>query len=88
MKRKRYSEEQIVRILGEADGGVPIAEVSRKYGVSEATIYAWRKKYAGMEVSDVAKMKDLETENRKLKKLLAETMLDKEALQDALTKKW
>ena len=88
MKKKRYSEQQIVNILGEAEKGISVAELSRKYGVSEATIYLWRKKFSGMDVSDVARLKELESENQKLKKLLAEAMLDKEALQDVLKKKW
>lgn len=88
MRKKRYSEEQIVKVLREVESGISISEVCRKHGMSEATLYLWRKKYAGMEVSDVARMKELEEENRKLKKLLAETLLEKEAIKDALTKKW
>jgi putative transposase len=83
--KKRYSEEQVVKILREAASG-SVAETCRKYGVSDATYYNWKKKYDGMEVSDVRKLRALEEENRKLKKLLAEEMLDKDALKALLEK--
>ena len=88
MKRNRYSEEQIVRILREVESGQSMAETSRKYGVHEQTIYRWRAKYEGMEVSDVRKMKALEEENRRLKKIVAQQTLDNYALKDLLSKKW
>ena len=88
MKRSRFTEEQIIGILKEHEAGVPAAELARKHGFSENTIYNWKSKYGGMEVSEAKRLKDLETENSKLKKLLAETMLDKAALEAALQKKW
>jgi putative transposase len=88
MKRNRYSEEQIVRILREVESGQSMAETSRKYGVHEQTIYRWRAKYEGMEISDVRKMKALEEENRRLKKIVAQQTLDNYALKDLLSKKW
>jgi putative transposase len=88
MKKKRYSEERIVRILAETDSGQSIAETSRKYGVHEQTIYRWREKYGGMNVSDVKRLKALEEENRRLKKLVADQALDNAALKDLLSKKW
>lgn len=83
--KKRYSEEQVVKILREAGSG-SVAETCRKYGVSDATYYNWKKKYEGMEVSDIRKLRALEEENRKLKKLLAESLLDKDALKALLEK--
>lgn len=88
MKRKRYSEEQIIRILKEAQAGVAVAELCRKYGISDASFYTWRAKYGGMEVSEAKRLRQLEEENRKLKKLLAETLLEKAALEDVVGKKW
>jgi putative transposase len=86
MRRSKYSEEQIIGILKEHDAGVPTAEICRKYGVSGATFYKWRGKFGGMEVSDARKLKALEEENRKLKKLLAESMLDVSTLREMLGK--
>ena len=88
MKRKRYSEEQIIRILKEAEAGVAVGELCRKHGMSDASFYTWRAKYGGMEVSDAKRLRQLEEENRKLKKLLAETLLEKAALEDVVVKKW
>ena len=88
MKRKRYSEEQIIGILKEAEAGVPVADLCRKYGMSDASFYTWRSKYGGMEVSEAKRLRHLEEENRKLKKLLAETMLEKDVLGDIVSKKW
>ena len=76
MRKGRFSEEQIIKVLKEHQAGIPIVELCRKHGISDATFYTWRSKYAGMEVSDARKLKALEDENRKLKKLLAESMLD------------
>ncbi len=88
MKRKRYSEEQIIGILKEAEAGVPVAELCRKHGMSDASFYTWRSKYGGMEVSEAKRLRHLEEENRKLKRLLAEAMLEKDALADIVSKKW
>jgi putative transposase len=86
MKRKRYSEEQIIRVLKEKGAGVPVAELSRKYGVSEQTVYLWQRKFGGMEVSDAVKLRSLEKENGRLKKMVAELSLDKVILEDLLAK--
>jgi len=88
MKRKRHTEEQIIGILKEHEAGVKTADLCRKHGISEATLYNWKAKYGGLEVSDARRLKGLESENAKLKKLLAEAMLDNAALKDLLTKKW
>lgn len=87
MKQKRYSEEQIIAILNEAEAGVPVTELCRKHGMSDASFYNWRSKYGGMTVSEAKRLKHLEEENRKLKKLLAETMLEKTALEDLVQNK-
>ena len=86
--KKRFSEEQIVGILREAEAGVAIKELCRKHGFSEASYYAWRSKYGGMEVSDVRRLKSLDTENARLKRLLAAAMLENEVMKEALRKKW
>ncbi len=86
--KQRFSEEQIVGILREAEAGVAIKELCRKHGFSEASYYAWRSKYGGMEVSDVKRLKSLDAENTRLKRLLAETMLENEVIKEALRKKW
>jgi putative transposase len=86
MRRSKYGEEQIIGILKEHEAGVSAAELCRKYGVSDATFYKWRSKYGGMEVSDARKLKALEEENRKLKKLLAESVLDVSTLREMLGK--
>jgi putative transposase len=88
MKRSRFSEEQIIAILREQELGAKTAEVCRKHGVSEATFYKWKAKYGGLEVSDARRLKALEGENAKLKKLLAEAMLDNAMLKDVASKKW
>ena len=81
MSRKRYTEEQIIAVLKEADAGVKTSELCRKHNVSDATIYKWKAKYSGMEVSDIRKMKSLEDENRRLKQMVANQALDIEALR-------
>ena len=88
MKRSRFSEEQIIGILREQEAGAKAADLCRKHGMSEATLYNWKAKYGGMEVSDARRLKALEDENAKLKKLLAESMLDASALRELLSKKW
>ena len=81
MSKKRYTEEQIIAVLKEADAGVKTADLCRKHNVSDATIYKWKAKYSGMEVSDIRKMKSLEDENRRLKQMVANQALDIEALR-------
>ena len=86
--KKRFSEEQIIGFLREADRGVPVKELCRKHGFSEASYYLWRSKFGGMDVSDARRLKALEAENVKLKKLLAEALLENEVTKEALRKKW
>jgi putative transposase len=86
MKRSRFSEEQIIGILKEHQAGMSAADLCRRHGISDATFYKWRSKYGGMEVSDARKLKALEEENRKLKKLLAEQLLDNSTLKEMLGK--
>jgi len=88
MKRSRFTEEQIVGILKEHELGAKTADLCRKHGISEATFYNWKSKFGGMDVSEARRLRTLEDENRKLKKLLAEAMLDQAALKDLLSKKW
>jgi putative transposase len=88
MKRIRFTEEQIIAVLREYDAGAKTADLARKHGISEATLYNWKAKYGGMDVPDAKRLRSLEEENRKLKKLLAETMLDQAALKELLSKKW
>jgi putative transposase len=88
MKRTRFTEEQIIGILKEAEAGAKTSELARRHGVSEATIYNWKAKFGGLEVSEAKRLRALEEENAKLKRLLADTMLDNAALKDLLSKKW
>lgn len=88
MKRSRFSEEQIIGILKEHEAGVSVADLCRKHGVSDASIYRWKAKFGGMDVSDVERLRALENENSKLKRMLADAMLDNVALKDLLGKKW
>jgi len=87
MKRKRFTEEQVAFAMRQADNGTPVAEIIRKLGISEQTFCRWKKKYAGMGVAEVRRLKQLEEENRKLKQLVADLSLDKQMLQDVLRKK-
>lgn len=88
MKRKRFKDEEIIQILKEHEAGVSVADLSRKYGFAEGTLYTWKPKFGGMDVSDAKRLRDLEAENAKLKRLLADEMLEKTALKDALSRKW
>ena len=88
MKRSRFTEEQIIAMLKEQEAGMGTADVCRKHGISSATFYKYKAKYGGMDVSDARKLKALEDENARLKKLLAEAMLDNAILKDVASKKW
>ena len=88
MKRARFTEEQIIGVLREHESGAKTSDLARKHGVSEATIYNWKAKFGGMDVSEARRLKALEEENAKLKKLLAEQMLDGAAMRELLSKKW
>jgi putative transposase len=88
MKRSRFTEEQIIGILREQEAGVPVADLCRKHGLSSPTFYKWKAKYGGMDVPEARRLKALEEENAKLKRMLADSMLDNVALKDLLGKKW
>ncbi len=88
MRGKRFSEEQIIAILKEAEAGMPVAELVRKHGVCENTFYRWKAKYGGMEISDARRLKQLEEENRRLKRLVADQALDIQMLKDVAEKNW
>ena len=87
MKRKKYSEQQIVKILKEAEAGVPVVDLSRQYGFSQSVFYKWKAKYGGMDMSQLRRLKELEEENRKLKQMYAELSLDHKLLKDIVEKK-
>ena len=88
MKRSRFTEEQIIGILREQEAGMKTAEVCRRHGISQPTFYAWKAKFGGMSIPDAKSLKQLEDENAKLKKLLAEAMLDNAVLKDITSRKW
>jgi putative transposase len=87
-KGTRYTEEQIIRILKEVESGTTVAEVCRQYGVSEQTVYRWRTKYGGLETSELQRLRTLEAENSRLKKIVAQQALDLDALKELVAKKW
>ena len=88
MKGKRFTEEQIITVLKEAEAGIPLPDLLRKHGVAPGTFYRWKSKFGGMEVSDAKRLKGLEDENRRLKRLVADLSLDNAALKDVLSKNW
>jgi putative transposase len=88
VKRKRFTEEQIIGVLKEHEAGAKLGDLARRLGVSEGTLYRWKSKYGGMSVSEARRLRELETENAKLKRLLADAMLDNSAMKDLLSKKW
>lgn len=86
--KKRFTEEQILQVLGEARAGLTVAETCRKHGISQVTFYKWRAKFGSMSVSEAKRLRELEKENRKLKTMLADSLLEIRAIKDVLTKKW
>lgn len=88
MKKSRFKEEQIIAVLKQLDHGVPIKELTRQHGITQQTIYRWKSKFGGMEVSEAKKMRALESENLRLKRMIADLMLDNQILKDVNSKKW
>lgn len=88
MKKKRFTEEQIIGFLREAQAGMAVKDLCRKHGFSEASFYLWRSKFGGMDVSDAKRLKELESENAKLKRLLANALLENDAIREVLKRKW
>ena len=88
MRKSRFSEEQIIGILKQNEAGAPVTQLCREHGIGESTFYKWKSKYGGLEVNEAKRLRALEDENNKLKRLLADAMLDNAALKDVLTKKW
>ena len=88
MKRKRYSEERIIGVLKENEAGAKVDDLCRRHGISSATFYAWRRKYGGLEASEAKRLKELEVENAKLKRIVADQMLDMSAMKELLAKNW
>lgn len=87
-KGTRYKEEQIIRILREVENGISVADVCRKYGVAEQTVYRWRRKYGGLETSELQRLRELEAENSRLKRIVAQQALDIDVLKEVVSKKW
>lgn len=88
MKKKRYTEEQIIKVIKRYESGAKVDDICREYGISVGTFYNWRSKFTGMEVNEAKRLRELESENTKLKKLLADKLLEVEAMKDVLSKKW
>ena len=88
MKRKRFTEDQIIKALKEVDGGAEVRDVCRRLGVTEQSFYRWRRKYGGMDVSEAKRLRELEVENGRLKRMVADLMLDNQILRDVNSKKW
>jgi len=88
MRKSRYSEEQIIRVLQEVESGRPVKEVCREYGVSTASYYSWKAKYGGMDINEARRLKELELENRRLKRAVADLTLREQALKETLSRKW
>ncbi len=88
MRKSRYSQEQIIRVLRQVESGQKVKDVTREHGISEQTYYRWKSKYGGMSISEAKRLKQLESENRQLKKLVADLSLDKQMLQEVLDRKW
>ena len=88
MRKTRYSEEQIIKVLGEVESGRTVTEVCREYGIAQGTYYRWKAKFGGLDVSEARRLKELETENRRLKSAVADLTLREQALKDALSRKW
>ena len=88
MRKSRYSEEKIIRVLRQVESGQKVKDVIREHGISEQTYYRWKSKYGGMEVSEARRLKEVEVENRRLKKLVADLSLDKQMLQEVVDRKW
>jgi len=86
--KKRFTEEQIIKVIKEHEAGAKVADICRRLGISNGTFYNWRSKYAGLEINEAKRLRELESENNKLKKLLAEKLLENEALKDVVSKKW
>ena len=88
MKKSRFTDSQIIAVLKQAEAGTPVPELCREHGISSATFYKWRSKYGGMEASMISRMKELEEENRRLKKMYAEAQMSADIMKEALSKKW
>ena len=88
MRKSKFTESQIMAVLAEGEAGVPVAEVCRKHGISTATFYQWKSKYAGMSVSELKRVKELEAENARLKRMYADLALENAAIKDVLSRKW